>query len=102
MTEPEPKPVHIRWQCPRGHFVADSAIRCTDHLDPFGSHYGIASDWEYDCRACGKTYDSEPRIAVVRDNNPVPPEIAEGCWRTTPEGREWQAALQDAVNRRVE
>lgn len=92
---PNDKAFDTRWQCPRGHFVADASIRTEDFPDA-GEYYGIRTEWEYDCRACAKTYAEAPRVAVLGHVDP-PAEL--GCWRTTPEGREWQADVQAAVLR---
>lgn len=59
-----------RWQCPRGHFVANEDIRCKDHLDP-SSYYGVSTSVEYTCRGCEKAnvgpymYFELPRLVDV-------------------------------------
>lgn len=92
------EPNDMRWQCPRGHFVAEAAIRTEDFPDA-GEYYGIRTEWEYDCKACAKTFAEAPRVAVMRRVD-LPEELR--CWRTTPDGREWQANLQAALSRQPE
>lgn len=56
--------VQVRWQCQRGHFVAESAIRCVDRRDDF-AYYGVRSECSYYCRGCAETYQEMPRAVVV-------------------------------------
>lgn len=46
----------LRWQCPRGHFIAGYDIHQEDFLDP-GSYYGIGTVVEYVCKGCSKPED---------------------------------------------
>lgn len=56
--------VDVRWQCPRGHFVADASIQCEDYRDDF-AYYGIRTECQYTCRGCGETYQELPRCVEV-------------------------------------
>jgi hypothetical protein len=58
-------PVEARWQCPRGHFIAESAITEEDSRDD-GYYYGIRSECRYPCKACDRTYDDLPRCVPLR------------------------------------
>lgn len=57
--------VDLRWQCLCGRFVAASTIREEDHLDPFGSYYGITTTMTADCSRCGTV--EHLRLTAVRE-----------------------------------
>lgn len=59
----------VRWQCPRGHFVAEDDIREQDIRDP-GSYYGVSTITEYTCKGCSRPEDpymyfDRPRLVEV-------------------------------------
>jgi hypothetical protein len=62
-----------RFACHCGRFLAESAIRHTDHRDD-SRYYGIRSEVEWDCGRCGtvKGEEWEPHI-VVTATRPIPP-----------------------------
>ncbi|MBO9522343.1 MAG: hypothetical protein J7518_12470 [Nocardioidaceae bacterium] len=55
-----------RFACRCGRFLAESAIRYTDHFDP-SRYYGIRSEVEWDCSRCGTVVGDEwePSIVVI-------------------------------------
>ena len=63
-----------RWACRCGRFLAESAIRHTDHRDD-SRYYGVRSEVEWDCSRCGtvKGEEWEPQIVTLRAHR-FPPE----------------------------
>lgn len=54
----------VRWMCPTcGRFIAESAIRSWDVLDP-GEYYGVRGVIAADCGRCGEI---EPRCTPTRE-----------------------------------
>ncbi len=74
---PDELPSHyfeVRWACPRcGRFIAESAVRSWDVIDP-GEYYGVRGVIVTDCGRCGEI---EPVCRPVRERpwleEPVPP-----------------------------
>lgn len=58
----EPGWFDVRWQCPRGHFIAHEAVQSEDRIDP-GAYYGVSSTTWATCKVCGRV--EEPRIVEV-------------------------------------
>lgn len=60
---------NIRWQCPRGHFVAGDDIHSEDVRDD-STYSGVSAITEYTCKGCSRPEDpymylGMPRIVVV-------------------------------------
>ena len=56
----------VRFSCRCGRFLAESAIRHTDHPDD-SRHYGVRTDVEWDCSRCGvvRGEEWEPQIVIT-------------------------------------
>lgn len=66
----------VRLACTCGRFLAQSAIRATDKLDP-SAYYGVSTDVEWDCSRCGTVTDQYmPQIVTVAVRV-IPPEVSD-------------------------
>ena len=54
--------VDCRWQCPRGHFLAEANVNSETFVDP-GAYYGVSSTIWADCSVCGVV--ESPRLVEI-------------------------------------
>ena len=53
----------LRWQCPCGRFVSESAISSEDYRDD-SAYYGVSTCEWYDCSRCGRR-DGSPWLVEI-------------------------------------
>lgn len=53
---------NVRWQCPCGRFLPESAVHSEDRIDP-SAYYGVTSRTWADCKRCGVV--EKPRLVEI-------------------------------------